>query len=60
MKKSLSASIAAILMLSLSVTAFAAGQMPQTGGIGTKIFYVVGGILVAVAVVVLFARSRMK
>ncbi len=34
--------------------------MPSTGGIGTTIFYVVGGILVLGAVVLIITRKRMK
>ena len=34
-------------------------ELPSTGGIGTTIFYVVGGILVLAAVVVLVTRRRM-
>ena len=34
--------------------------LPETGGIGTTIFYVVGGILVVGAVVLLVARKRMN
>lgn len=33
--------------------------LPQTGGIGTTIFYMVGGLLALVAVVVLVSRKRM-
>jgi fimbrial isopeptide formation D2 family protein/LPXTG-motif cell wall-anchored protein len=34
--------------------------LPSTGGIGTTIFYVVGGVLVAAAVVLLVVRRRMR
>jgi len=34
--------------------------MPETGGIGTTLFYVVGGFLVAAAVVLLITKTRMK
>lgn len=34
-------------------------ELPSTGGIGTTIFYVVGGVLVFVAVVALVAKKRM-
>lgn len=35
-------------------------ELPSTGGIGTTIFYIVGGVLVLGAVVVLIARRRMS
>lgn len=38
----------------------AGSLLPSTGGIGTTIFYVVGGVLVLVAVVLLITRKRMK
>ena len=34
-------------------------ELPSTGGIGTTIFYVVGGLLVAMAVVLLVTKRRM-
>ena len=34
--------------------------LPSTGGIGTTVFYVVGGILVVAAVVLLITRKRMN
>ncbi len=34
--------------------------MPSTGGIGTTIFYVVGGVLVIGAVILLITKKRMK
>lgn len=34
--------------------------LPETGGIGTTIFYVIGGILVAAAVVLLVTRKRVN
>lgn len=34
-------------------------ELPSTGGIGTTIFYVVGGILVAGALIVLITKKRM-
>ena len=33
--------------------------LPETGGIGTTLFYVLGGLLVAGAVVLLITRKRM-
>lgn len=35
-------------------------QLPETGGIGTTIFYIVGGVLVLAAVVLLVTKKRMK
>ena len=35
-------------------------ELPSTGGIGTTIFYVIGGILVIGAGVVLITRRRMS
>lgn len=34
--------------------------LPETGGMGTTIFYVIGGLLVLGAVVVMIARKRMR
>ena len=34
--------------------------LPSTGGIGTRIFYIIGGILMAVAAVVLITKARYK
>ena len=34
-------------------------ELPSTGGMGTTLFYVLGGILVAVAVVLLVTKKRM-
>ncbi|MCD8217182.1 MAG: SpaH/EbpB family LPXTG-anchored major pilin [Clostridiales bacterium] len=35
-------------------------ELPSTGGIGTTIFYIIGGVMVAGAVVLLITRKRMK
>ncbi|MBQ4089205.1 MAG: LPXTG cell wall anchor domain-containing protein, partial [Clostridia bacterium] len=35
-------------------------MLPETGGIGTTLFYVIGGVLVAAAVVLLVTRKRMS
>lgn len=35
-------------------------QLPETGGIGTTLFYVLGGVLVAGALVLLVTKRRMK
>ena len=38
----------------------AGSLLPSTGGIGTTIFYVVGGVLVAGAGILLITKKRMK
>ena len=35
-------------------------QLPETGGIGTTIFYILGGVLLVGAAVMLVARRRMR
>ena len=35
-------------------------QLPQTGGIGTTIFYIAGAVLLIGAGVLLFVRKRVK
>lgn len=35
-------------------------EFPETGGIGTTIFYIIGGVLVLAAVVLLITKKRMK
>lgn len=60
MKKLCLTAITFVLFFGLTVMANAAELMPATGGIGTKIFYIVGGVLVVGAAVLIFVRSRMK
>jgi len=43
----------------VEVENLAGAQLPQTGGIGTTLFYVFGGIMVAAAVVLLVTKKRM-
>lgn len=38
----------------------AGAQLPETGGMGTTIFYIVGGLLVVAAVVLLVTKKRMN
>ena len=45
---------------SINVVNNSGSILPSTGGIGTTIFYVVGGVLVLGAVVVLIARRRVR
>jgi fimbrial isopeptide formation D2 family protein/LPXTG-motif cell wall-anchored protein len=40
------------------VTNNSGSELPSTGGIGTTMFYVVGGVLVAAAVVILVSKKR--
>ena len=46
--------------LSTDVINKAGAELPSTGGIGTTVFYVVGGLLVAVAVVLLVTKKKMS
>lgn len=49
--------VAATVMV---VVNFTGAQLPSTGGIGTTIFYIVGGILVVGAVILLVTRKRVS
>lgn len=44
----------------VQVINYTGAQLPSTGGIGTTIFYVVGGILVAGAAILLVTRKRVE
>ena len=46
--------------LKVSVENNAGTTLPSTGGMGTTVFYVVGGGLMAVAVVLLVTKKRME
>ncbi len=46
--------------LSITVTNNKGASLPSTGGIGTTLFYVIGGGLMAVAAVLLVAKKRMN
>lgn len=46
--------------VAFNVTNNQGAQLPSTGGIGTTIFYVLGGILIVGAVVLLVTRKRMR
>ncbi|MCI8894522.1 MAG: isopeptide-forming domain-containing fimbrial protein [Lachnospiraceae bacterium] len=46
--------------LKVDIPNFSGTELPSTGGIGTTIFYVVGGILVVGAVVLLVVKKRMS
>jgi LPXTG-motif cell wall-anchored protein len=35
-------------------------ELPSTGGMGTTLFYIAGGLMVLVAVILLIAKKRMK
>lgn len=45
---------------SITIANNAGSTLPETGGIGTTIFYVLGGVLVLVAVVLLTTKKRMS
>lgn len=53
------AAVATLLTNTAKVPNSTGPELPGTGGIGTTIFYIVGSILVAGAVVVLIAKKRM-
>ena len=44
---------------SITVVNRSGNVMPETGGIGTTIFYVLGGVLLVAALVILISRKRM-
>lgn len=46
--------------VSATIQNFSGPELPETGGIGTTIFYIAGGIIVLFAVVMLVAKRRMK
>lgn len=46
--------------LSITVKNNKGAALPSTGGIGTTIFYVIGGVLMAVAAVLLVTKKRMN
>lgn len=47
-------------IVSTNVENNSGAQLPETGGIGTTIFYVLGGLLVLTAVVLLVTKKRMS
>lgn len=47
-------------MLTFTITNSTSDQLPTTGGIGTTIFYVVGGVLVLAALVLLVSKKRVE
>lgn len=46
--------------LTVDVVNNAGAELPSTGGMGTTIFYIVGGVLVVAAVVLLVTKKRMN
>lgn len=44
--------------LVVDVVNYAGSELPETGGMGTTIFYVVGGLMMAAAVVILVAKKK--
>ena len=45
-------------VVELTVANNQGATLPETGGVGTTLFYIIGGVLVVAAVVVLVARRR--
>lgn len=59
LKSVLSIALVLILTLSFNISAFASGAMlPETGGMGTTVFYVVGGLLVVGAIIFLVVKRK--
>ena len=58
-KKAAAAAAAASDTLGANVVNKSGSTLPETGGIGTTIFYVLGSLLVVGAGVVLITRKRM-
>lgn len=48
------------IVITKTIANFTGSVLPSTGGIGTTIFYVVGGILVAGAAILLVTRKRVE
>ena len=46
--------------VTVPIANFSGTTLPETGGMGTTIFYAVGGLLALGAVVLLMARRRMN
>lgn len=47
-------------VIELPIVNQAGSELPSTGGMGTTLFYIVGGALVLIAVVLLITKKRMK
>lgn len=47
-------------IVATNVVNYSGAQLPETGGMGTTLFYVLGGILVVFAVVLLVTKKRMS
>lgn len=59
LKSVLSIALVLILTLIFNISAFASGAtLPETGGMGTTVFYVVGGLLVVGAIAFLIIRRK--
>ena len=47
-------------VITANIKNYASVKLPETGGMGTKIFYTLGGLLAAAAIVLLVVRRRMR
>ncbi len=47
-------------LISTDVVNVSGAELPSTGGIGTTIFYIAGGVLVVAAIILLVAKKRMN
>ena len=47
-------------LVSTTVTNNSGATLPETGGVGTTLFYIIGGVLMVGAAVLLVTRKRMN